>query len=289
VRRAALLALLVLAGCGSDGGESATQLLDRGFATDVRSGVITVEAELRLDGLAGLAGPFLTSMEGSFEGGGPTELPDMDMDFRATGMGRDFAGRVVITGDNAWVEYEGTTYEAGEQLWGELQRAIEEPQPGMPRTFAEAGIDPLDWLEDLETDGGEEVAGVETTKVTGNVDVGALLRDLIRLSGEQLPESVVRQVEDAVEDISITGWIGEDDIWRRVSAEAAFEVPEGQRESAGGLSGGRVTLEMELAEPNEPVEIDPPAGGRSLDELLRRLGIPPEQLLGPGFAAPAPG
>jgi hypothetical protein len=46
---------------------------------------------------------------------------------------------------------------------------------------------------------------------------------------------------------------------------------------------------MELDDPNEPVEIDGLGDGRPVDELLRRLGIPPEALLGPGFAQPTPG
>jgi hypothetical protein len=46
---------------------------------------------------------------------------------------------------------------------------------------------------------------------------------------------------------------------------------------------------MGLEDPNEPVEIEGLGGGRPIDELLRRFGIPPEALLGPGFAQPAPG
>jgi hypothetical protein len=46
---------------------------------------------------------------------------------------------------------------------------------------------------------------------------------------------------------------------------------------------------MTLDDPNEPVEIEGPAEARPIDELLRSLGVPPELLLGPGFAQPAPG
>jgi hypothetical protein len=37
------------------------------------------------------------------------------------------------------------------------------------------------------------------------------------------------------------------------------------------------------------VEIEGPAEARPIEELLRQLGIPPELLLGPGFAQPSPG
>ena len=290
MRRAALIAALALAGCGGGGSsEEARDLIDRGFATDVRSGVFSAKAEFRLSGLGALAGPLRLSMEGPFEGGSPVTLPAMDLAVRASGMGQGFAGRVVMTRENAWVEYAGTTYEAGEVLWEELRRTIE-TQPGEPVTLAELGLHPHRWLDDLETEGDEEVGGDNATKVGGTVDLGVLLRELSRLSpGGPLPPGTLRQVEDAFEEVRFEAWIGDDDIWRRVSVETKFEVPEELRDSAEGIAGGRLSLELGLDDPNEPVEIEGLGDGRSVDELLRRLGIPPEALLGPGFAQPTPG
>jgi hypothetical protein len=291
VRRAALIALVALAGCGDSGGSpgEARDLLDRGFSTDVRSGVFSASAEFQLSGLAALAGPLRFTLEGPFEGGGPRALPAMDIKVLVSGMDQDFAGRLVMTRDNGWVEYEGTTYEAGETLWAELRRLIE-TQGGEPMTLAEMGLHPHKWLDDLETDGGEEVDGVDTTKVTGIIDLRVLLREANRFSPDgPLPPDTLRDVRAAFEDVRFEAWIGEDDIWRRVSIETEFEFPRELRESAGGISGGRLSLEMGLENPNEPVEIEGLADGRPIDELLRRFGIPPEALLGPGFAQPAPG
>jgi hypothetical protein len=92
-----------------------------------------------------------------------------------------------------------------------------------------------------------------------------------------------------VDDPEFDAWIGADGVWRRVATDIAFEVPEEERDSVGGLEGGRLSLEVELDRPNEYVEIVGPGDARPIDELLRRLGIPPEQLLGPGFATPTPG
>ena len=290
MRKAALIAAVALAGCGGGSSqEEARDLIDRGFATDVRSGEFSASAELRLSGLGALAGPLRFTLEGPFQGGSSTTLPDMDLEARASGIGQDFAGRFVMTRENAWVQYEGTTYEAGEELWADLRRAIE-PQGDEPMTLAEIGLHPHRWLDDLETEGGEEVAGAQTTKVTGALDLGVLLREMNRFSPEgPLPPATLRQVEEAFEEVRFEAWIGEDDIWRRVSVEAEFELPEELRDSAEGISGGRLSFEMGLDEPNEPVEIDGLDDGQPIDELLRRLGIPPEALLGPGFAQPAPG
>jgi hypothetical protein len=290
VRRAALIAAVALAGCGGGSEEEARDLIDRGFATDVRSGVFSASAEVRLSGLGALAGPLRFSLEGPFEGGSPTALPNMDMRARASGMGQRFAGRLVLTRDNGWVVYGGTTYEAGEALWAELRQAIE-PQAGEPVTLAEMGLHPHRWLDGLETEGEEEVAGAETTKVTGTLDLAVMLREANRMppETEALPPVTLRQIDDAFDEVRFEAWIGDDDIWRRVRVETEFRIPEALRESAGGVSGGRLSFEIGLEDPNEPVEIAPLGDGRPIDELLSRLGVPPESLLGPGFAQPAPG
>jgi hypothetical protein len=139
VRRAALglLAAAVLAGCGADGGndEAATELLERGFATDVDTGVFTLDAEVELDG-GPVDGPFRLELEGPFRAGGdPTEIPDFDMTFRASGAGREYEGRAIVTRENAWVEFEGETYEVGEDLWPDLLAAVEQADAGQPRTL----------------------------------------------------------------------------------------------------------------------------------------------------------
>lgn len=290
MRRAALIAVVALAGCGGGGSpEEARDLIDRGFATDVRSGVFSASAEFRLTGLGALAGPLRLSLEGPFEGGSSTTLPAMDLEARASGVGQSFAGRLVMKRDNGWVVYDGTTYEAGEALRAELQRTIE-TQGGEPTTLAEMGLHPHRWLDDLETEGEEEVSGVDTTKVTGTIDLGVLLREANGVSPDgPLPPSTLRKVDAAFGEVRFEAWIGDDDIWRRVSVETAFEIPEALRDSAEGVSGGRLSFEMGLEDPNEPVEIEGLGDGRPVDELLRRLGIPPEALLGPGFAQPALG
>ena len=285
--------LAVAAGCGGGNDEEAAALLERGFATDVETGLMALDAEVELEGVAQVDEPLRLRLDGPFRAaGGPTELPDLDMTFRAEGAGQELSGRVILTRENAWVEYQGTTYEVGEELWAQALETVETPQPGAPESFAEAGIDPIDWIDDAETDGEEEVGGTPTTKVSARLDLEAMLRDfndLVTDPESRIPESAFDQLDDVVEDVDFEAWVGEDDIWRRISAESDFEVPEDDRDGAGGLESGRVELDMQLAEPNAPVEIEGPAAARPIDELLGRLGIPPELLLGPGFAQPAPG
>jgi hypothetical protein len=293
VRRAALIVLVALAGCGGadDGGSgSATDLLERGFATDVDTGVLTIDAELELEG-GPFEEPFRLEVEGPFRSAETiSQWPDMDMAFRASGAGEEYEGRAITTRANAWVEFDGETYEVGEPLWRQLRAALEQLSRNEPDTLHELDVDPLDWIIDAKKAGNEKTGGTTATKVTGRIDADRMLRDLNLLpGGEPLPESDLRQVEQVVGDTAFQAWIGEDDIWRRLSIESDLRVPEAERESLGGIAGATVSLDFELDEPNQPVEIRGPREGRPIDELLRLLGVPPEELFGPGFAQPAPG
>jgi hypothetical protein len=294
---AALVAVLALAlaGCGDDdggggSGGDAEALLKRGFATDVDTGVAKFAMELEVRGVQGLDGPLRLELDGPFRAApSPTEMPDLDMDFEASGAGQTFTGHVIVTRENGWVEFRGETYEVGEELWARVIEFLRRSNQGRPNTFGDAGVDPLDWVDDAETDGEEEIGGTTTTKVTGKLDMEALLRDSSKISTQRLPESTLRDINDFVDDVDFEAWIGDDDIWRRLKAETEFEVPEADRDSLGGMEGGRFSLDMELADPNEPVEIEGPAEARPIDELLRELEIPPGALLGPGFVQPTPG
>jgi hypothetical protein len=253
---------------------------------------MTLDATVALEGVEELDEPLRLTMEGPFRAAGsPTEVPDLDMEIHASGAGQEFDGRVIVTRENAWVEYRGSTYEVGAELWTRLIEALRDQSQG-PESLSEAGVDPLDWIDGAERDGEEQQGGTRTTRVTATMDVEAVLRDFNRLAGaggERIPERALDEVGEVVDDVELEAWIGEDDIWRRISAETDFEVPEDERDTVGGLKGGSVSLDVELDRPNEPVEIAGPAEARPIDELLRQLGIPPEALLGPGFVPPSAG
>jgi hypothetical protein len=127
------------------------------------------------------------------------------------------------------------------------------------------------------------VSGAESTKVVGELDVAAMLRDFNNLSPDStaISRRTLDQIDDSIDAVEFAAWIGDDDIWRRISSETTFTVPEEQRQGTGGIEGGRVSLDMTLATPNKPVSIEDPGDGRPISELLRALGIPPQLLLGP--------
>jgi hypothetical protein len=180
-----LLALgLIVASCGGSdgggGGQDANRLLERGFSNDVDSGEIRMEMELEVNGVAGGDGPFRLELSGPFRSRGPMEMPDVDVELTASGQGASFEGRVVLLPRNAWIQYGGETYEVGHELWSRAQESLN--REGGPETFGEANVDPLDWIKDADTGDTVEVSGTESTKVTGELDIPAMLGDFNSLS-----------------------------------------------------------------------------------------------------------
>ena len=288
---AALVAALLLlaAGCGEDGSSAdADDLLRKGFSTDVESGLFGLHVEADLEGPDGAEARVEARASGPFSAYSSTALPELDWELSLDAPGFGFDGRVIATRDNAFVEYGGTTYEFGAKAWQAL--ADEALAEGSLLTFREAGIDPLDWVRDAEAVE-EEVDGRSFDRVTGTLDVKAMLDDLRKLlpaaQREDLPSG--DQIESVVEDPEFTALIGDDGIWRRLELELDFEVPAGDFDSIGGLESGHVRIEMTLSEPNQEQVIELPESGRPLTELLQELGIAPESLLGPGAQAPQPG
>jgi hypothetical protein len=303
-RLAALLAALVLAlvpaacggdGGGSGGGGSAEEVLDRASKQTAKSADVKFELEASLNGAEDLQGPVKLSFSGPYRSNGAKALPDLDWSIHAEGDGEKFDARLVTTRDNAWVEYEGQTYEVGEQLISGLSSQLQRQQ-AQPQDLR--SLSTGEWFDDPEVEDAE-VGGVPTRRVSGDVDVRKVLESVDEVmqksapAGQPVPrltEQMMDEIDDAVKTAHVETDVGRDDgILRRTTLQVAFEVPEERRESADGLQGGDVRLVFEQSNVNGDQRVEPPSGARPISELLRGFGIPPEALLGPGFTPQSPG
>ena len=62
------------------------------------------------------------SLTGPYKSNGKQELPDADMTLKVEGMGpQPMTARIISTKDNAFVEYEGVTYEVGADKIAQLK------------------------------------------------------------------------------------------------------------------------------------------------------------------------
>jgi hypothetical protein len=275
-----------LGACGGDDEEDVQDLLDRAFDRPLKSMDLGLEAEIDLNGLEGADRPIRIEATGPYITG-DGELPSFDIDLDiGGGPGQTVSTGRVSTGDRAFVKFEDSYYEVDP---AEVRKANEEFTAGRnnPCRRNGIGIDPQPWVRDAEIQGDELVAGVETTHISGSLDVGLLLRDLNRFvsrcsallgtaagsAPDPLGARDLDKVTEVVSDPSFDIYVGkEDEIIRRLSAVIELNVPEEDRESVGGLESGTLRFSIEFADVNGDQEVEAPARARPLSDLTSQLG-----------------
>lgn len=286
---AALAALAVAAGlsaCGGGSDKDALALLRKGFSQPINSANITIDVSVKIDGVPQLSKPIRVKLGGPYKTNGPKKLPSLDWDLSVSGGGQTFSAGVVTTGDDAFINFQGTNYEVGKAAVAKYnqQLAARNPQGNSLKAF---GIDPVNWVKDASKEGDSTVAGVNTQHVSAGVDVAKFFNDInkvltkARTSGvpgtaapqTQLTKEQIDQVEKVIKDPHFDAYIAKSDSkFRRVSVSMDFDVPESARASARGVTGGNVSLSVELAGVGEPQTITAPTGAKPLSELTQQLG-----------------
>lgn len=297
-----LLAGGLLAGCGGgDDTESVTELLDKAFKNPIGSADVKLDIEVALDGVDQLEDPVEVSLAGPYKSGTKTQIPSLDWDITVRAQKQSFNAGLVSTGDRAFLGFQGTEYEVQPQAVANLNRQVAASRKREGgRDLSDFGVTARDWVIDAEEKGNEDVAGVETTHVTGKLDVTRALEDLnkvveqaARLGGRvgrqappKLTDEQKEQIEEIVRDPQFDAYVGdEDDKLHRLSADIEFEVPEDSRDRVGGLEGGRISFTIEFANIGAEQPIKAPSDARPIGELQQQL----QGLLGGALGGGQPG
>jgi hypothetical protein len=223
---------------------TASETIEAAFAPPtVKSGRVqaTVNA-------SGHGNDFKLDASGSFQLGGPTDMPKLDVKLTTDAGGKDTDIGFVSTGDKGYVIQDGTAYALPAEVWSQAVEARASQQQGAQRqaqvTAAALGIDPAKWVRDVKDEGTEEVDGVQTRHVSATIAPTVAMRDLARIGGAPgLPAGAASAVKDATLD----AWVGVDDrIVRRVTANL-------------DVSGTKVAVDVTLSDVNEPQTIAAPA------------------------------
>jgi hypothetical protein len=282
---ALVLGALALAGCSGGDEENAQDLLDKAFRSEISSADIQLDAEVKLEGSESLGRPVTIRAKGPFrqnEG----KLPSVDLD---VGIGTTGAQQVQIgiltTGDRAFVSFGDVFYEQPRSV---VRSANESLQQGERRggSLKRLGLDPRSWLIDAKDEGDETIAGVETTHVSGGLDVERLVRDLnefakrsaslgagaVATPPQPLSDETIQQVADAVKNPTFDVYVGkEDNVIRRLTGRVEADVPEEDRERLG-FDGGSFSFTLEFSDVGGDQKIEPPAKARPLSDLAAALG-----------------
>jgi hypothetical protein len=274
----------VLAGCGSDDSSS-----DVGGSAEGDQG-----------------GSFEASIEGPFQGDpdNPGSIPQLDwtgsISGQAAGQSISFDGSLVVTDDNAYVEYGGNAYEVGSETFNQFKQLAESAASQQSSTeglsFTDAftqgceaqlkaaggdasacDIDFEGWLADLTNDGTEEIEGTDTNHISGSLDVAAML------DGAAPTDAQVQQIADAISEASFDLYSGTDDqILRGLDFKLSLDPSQIPEASAAGITGVDVNFSLRLGGVNEDQTIEAPSDAQPIGDLLSQFGIDPSSLGGLG-------
>ena len=277
-------AALALASCSGGDEEDVGDLLDKAFRKPITSADLKVDATIKARGLESFDEPVRIQASGPYrERKG--KLPDFDIDVKVrTGDGGQVVstGRV-LSGDRAFVKFEDTYYELPREEVAAAKRRL----AGNPKQRSALRDISLarSWLRDAKDEGDEDIAGVETTHVSGRLEVARALPDINRLVREAggtlgaagevpkpLSRSQLERIERMVDDPTFDVYVGKDDhTIRRLSARIELTVPKEDQASLEGLEGGVIEFSIEFRNIGGRQRIEPPARARPLSDLTKSL------------------
>ena len=291
----ALVALLVGCGGGGGGDKDPKEAINDAFSTPIESANVTLSMKVSAEGVPQLEEPAEVKLSGPFQSNGKEKLPSLDWQVSVSGGGQSFSGGLISTGDNAFVNFQGSDYEVGEEQVAQINQQL--GQQTQDKTLKDFGIDPNNWVTNAEDEGNEEVNGADTQHISAGIDIEKMLNDLNKtveqagaMSGGATPQQItpeqIEQIKQVVKEPKIDVYVSnEDDTLRRLKVVVDFEIPEDQRSQFQGASGGTFEFSLDLAEVGEEQTIEAPANPKPLSELQGSLG----GLGGGGTTTPDPG
>jgi hypothetical protein len=288
-----LAALTALAmGCGG-GDESPESTLRDASMEGIDSG--NVDLSLQVSSVGRESGNVELSLTGPFRR--KAELPQVALkatvEGEAGGEAIDLEGGLTLLSDRGFFNYEGTEYEIDPEYFGLAKPTFLPLAPGQGKKGtvsalngcleAASGLDLGSFGNNLSEGGNADVDGTATTKISGDLDVPAVLAALVELAEDpscetQLTaagrsaaelEQLESELAGTVKKAHVEIYVGDDDIIRKVAGELVAE-PKGS-----GRDRVEAEFELTLSEVNEGPEIVAPAGGKPILVWLEGLGIDP--------------
>jgi hypothetical protein len=262
----ALLAAAVLAaGCGGGGG-SAQDVLSKTAANlgKIRSGTLHVELVVTPSGQR-LGGATGFRLDGPFSLSSGKRYPTAEIAYTQIANGKRATVRLISTGTHGFIEVNGKTYRLGPEQEEQLRSTGGDVTGGL------TSLDISNWVVDpkAEQDG-------DIDRVTGELDVPAVvdgLSELARSFGRPLPPLDAddkKRLRDAAEDTRFELESGHDDHLLRhllMEVDLGFDVPQVLQDVLGDVVGADLRFQLDIDDPNQPVDVQPPPNPLPASEL----------------------
>lgn len=277
-----------LAACGG-GDEDPQQVLESASLEGVESADFEASVKIASKGAQGGSLDLEVSGRARTEGLEATAKIAGD----ARGKSVNFEGGLTLLADHGYVNYQGTEYEIDPGNYSFARSLFLPAFPekggdefGPCRQAAAANeVDAL--VHNLRDEGSVEVDGVETTKLSGELDVPAVAEAMVSLAGDPacrlqfealspFPMYKVARVGDELSAVAANApvdvYIAEDHTPRRISTEFTANPKDG----SGPVT---VKLELTLSDLNGNKKIVIPLGAKPIGVLFGKLGINPFEFI----------
>lgn len=262
-RSLATTAVLVVAliGCGGSDHEPVNpeRMLDQAARHRISSADVEIEARLRVVGVERLSEPIRARFQGPYVSGGSERIPSFDWRFSASALGFPVGGRLVSTGENAYLTVYGDQYEVGQA-----------PVAAANARLAASGglrLDLRRWLGPAHVTGDGSAGGVDCERIAAPLQANAATEDLAPLAAALgLPQRL------AVSGRA-TACVGYDDrVLHELELDAAVGIPAADRNQPAGASGALLRADIVLSDVGEQQEIAAPSGSlRPIRDLFLTL------------------
>jgi len=297
----AVLALApALSACGGSSGPQKT--VDEATLEGVESGRIDLALGIDVKGNEG--GHVDVSLTGPFQQESGADTPELDLTAVAKGSAGgekvDFQGGLTLLGKRAFVAYDGSEYKVDGVTYGFVRSMLRQQGGQGGSSEAAACQDAVgslsvgDFVEGLSEEGGADVGGTETTKISGDLNAAGAVEALLELSEDpacneqldaapgSLPSSAQLkkakgEVQDSVKSAHVELYVGDDHIVRRIKAQVTIEPPAGS--GSEGAEKVELDFDLTLTGVNEAQTISAPQNTKPLSALFIKLGVNPIELL----------
>jgi hypothetical protein len=261
-------AAIALSGCGAK--EAA--VVKGAFEQDIKSANIEMTMSVK-----SAQQTMNVSLAGPYQSNGKDKLPSADLALKVEGATpKTIEGRLISTGDNAFVEYEGETYEVGKDKIAQLEK---QGAAGGTNQLSAADIRQLmgtmqDWFPESDTQDNADLDGEPVTRVMGKLDLSKALTDLKALASKpgmsgveelkQLSGGDIKRIERMISDPKFTIDVGKSDgKLRRI--QASIKVDDKS-------DSGTLDFSLRFKDVDKPVTINAPSSGKPIEELGQKLG-----------------
>jgi hypothetical protein len=238
---AAVAAAIAVSGCGSD----EAQVVKSAFENEIDSAqveITMVSSENGAERRITLAGPYKSN--------GDDKLPSVDLKLDMAAA-QNLSARLVTSPDNAFVVYDGETYEVGKDEVGKLKRKGNVNLQGLMGRMR-------DWFPETTAPVNATLDGEPVRRVTGKLNVTEALKDL---NGADMKN--VQQLATAISNPHFTVDVGRDDGKLRRVEVAAHVKNEGRE--------GDLLFSIRLKAIDKPVTINAPSSGKPIGDLAQQI------------------